>query len=438
MEWWQILIFFLGGLVVFLLSGFPIAFSFFFMNILGMLVFMGVEGLQQTTLHISSSLATFTLSPIPMFIIMGELLFHSRIADDTLNILDRWMGRVPGRLGLLASVSGTVFAATSGSSMANTAMLGTALLPEMRARGYSKSMSVGPIIGVGGLAMLIPPSSLAVVLASIGQISVGGLLMAGVIPGILLGFMIGLFIVISAWVKPSLAPPYATSKTSLGEKLFLTVKYFLPVCFIIFMVIGLIIMGLATPTEAAASGAIATLIVTIVYGRFSWAMFSKAMKGSLEITVMILMIIAASKTFSSILAFTGATSGLLNIVRDLDVHPLLVLLVMQLILAFMGCFMEAISIMMICLPVFMPIANMLGFDPVWFGVLMLINLEMGQMTPPFGMLLFVMKAVAPKDITLEDIMLASVPYVLFDIIVIAMIIIWPEIALWLPGRLKSG
>lgn len=438
MEWWHVLTFFLGGLVLILLTGFPIAFSFFLLNVLGMFIFIGPAGLEQTTLHISSSVATFTLSPIPMFIIMGELLFHSKMADNTLNVLDRWLGRVPGRLGLLASVGGTIFAATSGSSMANTAMLGTALLPEMRARGYSKVMSIGPIIGVGGLAMLIPPSSLAVVLASIGQISVGGLLMAGVIPGVLLGLMIAVFIVVSAWLKPSLAPSYATSSSSLGEKLFLTVKYLLPVGCIIFSVIGVIIMGLATPTEAAASGAIVTLLVTIAYGRFSWSMFMKAMKGSLEITVMIFMIIAASKTFSNILAYTGATTGLLNIIKDLNVHPLLILLAMQLILAFMGCFMEAISIMMICLPVFMPIANLLGFDPVWFGILMLINLEMGQMTPPFGMLLFVMKAVAPKDVTMGDIMLASIPYVIFDVIVIAMIIIWPKIALWLPGLLKAG
>jgi tripartite ATP-independent transporter DctM subunit len=437
MEWWAVLAFFIGGLIFLLLLGQPIAFAFLLMDVFAVLIFMGPLGLEQITLNIASSISTFVLVPVPLFIFMGELMFHSQIAPDTIETLDGWLGRLPGRLSLLAATSGTLFAATSGSTMANTAMLGTILLPEMKKRGYSTAMSVGPIIGVGGIAMLIPPSALAVVLAAIGQISVGRILMGGVIPGLILSAFFIVYIVMSAWLRPAIAPPYVVAAKPLVEKIVLSIKYFVPMAFIIFMVIGLIILGIATPTEAAASGVIATLVVILVYGRLSWPMLRAALKGSVQISVMIFMIIAASKTFSSVLSFTQASSGLLGLVKGLEVHPLLILITMQVILIFMGTFMDAISIMMICLPVFMPISHVLGFDPVWFGILMLINLELGQITPPFGMLLFVMKGVAPAEVTIEEICWAAVPYILFDLIVMAMVIAWPQLALWLPNLLRG-
>jgi len=437
MEWWVVLSFFFGGVVLILLSGFPVAFAFLALDLLGVWIFMGAAGFQNIALHIFTSLSSFVLAPVPLFILMGEIMFHSRLADNTLDVLDRWIGKVPGRLGVLASVSGVIFAATSGSSMANTAMLGTVLLPEMRKRGYSAAMSVGPILGSGGIAILIPPSALAVVLASIGQISVAKLLMAGVIPGILLGVMFCAYIILMAIFKPSTAPDYPVSDTSLAEKLFLTVKHILPVALIIFSVIGFIVLGLATPTEAAASGAIATVLVSIAYGRFNRQMIMASLKGTVAISVMVFMIIAASKTFSSVLAYTGASSGLTNLVQDTSLHPLLVLLAMQIIVAVLGCFMEGVSIMMIALPVFMPIVAVLGFDPVWFGVLFLINIELGQLTPPFGMLLYVMKGVAPPDVKMEEIIWAAVPYMIFDLLVMAAIIVWPGIALWLPSFVKG-
>ncbi len=436
MEWWMVLIFFLGGLIVLLLAKFPVAFAFLLMDVLGILVFMGSAGLKNITLGIFSSLSIFTVTPVPLFILMGELMYHSHVADIALDIMDRWLGRVPGRLGVLAAVSGTIFAATSGSTMANTAMLGTVLLPEMRKRGYSVSMSVGPIIGSGGLAMLIPPSALAVILASIAGISVGGLLMAGIIPGVILGAMFSAYIILMAWLKPSCAPNYVVPPTPFWEKMALTLRHLVPIAFIIFAVIGMIILGLATPTEAAASGTIATFFVTLIYRRFNWHVLKASLKGSIEIWVMVFMIIAGSSTFSMILAYTGASKGLLGLVDNLSVHPILIIIGMELIVGFMGCFMDGVSIMMICLPVFMPISNALGFDPIWFGALFLINIEMGQLTPPFGMLLFVMKGVAPEDIKMEEIIWAAVPYMIFDILVMAMIMVWPAVALWLPSFLK--
>ena len=326
MEWWAVLCFFIFGLIILFTSGFPIAFGFLMIDILGVLIFMGPMGLQQMTLQINASLTTFTLTPIPLFILMGELMFHSRIANDTIDVIDKWLGRLPGRLSLLAAGAGVLFAALSGSTLANTAMLGTVLLPEMRRRGYKTSMAVGPIVGVGGLAMLIPPSSLAVVLASIGHISVGKILVGGVIPGLLLGVLIASYIIVRCWLNPSLAPRYDVAHTTFWERITGTVELCFPSDSIIFMVLGLMLLGVATPTEAAASGAVATMLVTLVYGRLNWTMIKASMVGTLEITIMVFMIIAASNLFSSILAYTGATRGLLGLVEGLHLHPLLILM----------------------------------------------------------------------------------------------------------------
>jgi tripartite ATP-independent transporter DctM subunit len=435
MEWWEVFAFFIGGLVFLLVIGFPIAFAFLLMDIVGVIVFMGSRGVLQLPLQIFSSLSTFTLSPIPMFILMGELMFHSGVAYRTIDVLDKWLGRLPGRLSLLAAAGGTLFSALSGSTLANTAMLGTVLLPDMQKRGYKPAMSVGPIVGVGGLAMLVPPSSLAVVLAALGHISVSKILVGGVLPGLMLGGMFALYIVLRCWINPALAPRYEVSPTSIQERLVMFLRYVMPLGIVIFAVLGLMMLGLATPTEAAASGVLGTVLVVALFRKLTFDALKKSIIGTLEITVMIFMIIAASNAFSAILAFSGATTGLLGVIGDLNLPPLMILIGMQLMVFLLGMFMETISIMMICLPIFMPIVKLLGFDPVWFGVLMLINFEMGLITPPFGMLLFVMKGVAPKEITIEDICWAALPFIICDAVVMALVISIPSIALWLPSLL---
>jgi tripartite ATP-independent transporter DctM subunit len=433
MEWWGVLSTLIGTLIVILLMGFPVAFAFLLTDVIFTIYLMGFSGLQVLTLQVYTSIASFVLSPAPMFILMGEFMFHTNLANDTLDCLDRWLHRLPGRLGVLAAVSGTIFAATSGSSMANTAMLGTVLIPEMRKRGYSTFMSVGPIIGAGGLAILIPPSALSVIFASIAQVSVSGVLIGGVIPGVMLGAMFCVFIISCAVIKPSCAPSYHTEPTPFVEKAALTFKYLVPVGFIIFAVLGMMFLGLATPTEAAALGALATIIVAVAMGRFSFKMLKASVMGTLEVTVMVFMIVVASKTFSSILAFTNATDGMAAMITSLEVNRYVILIAMQVIVGILGCLMDPVSIMMVTLPIFMPIINSLGFNPIWFAVMMMVNLEMGNITPPFGMLLFVMQGVTRGEISFYDIVKAAAPYMLFDIIIIAAIMIFPGIALWLPS-----
>ncbi len=417
--------------------GMPVAFSFLLINLIGAFFFMGgVTGLNQATQQIFTSLTTFTLAPVPLFIFMGEVIFHSGMASRILDVLDKWLGRLPGRLSLMVIGGGTIFSTLSGSTIANTAMLGATMVPEMTARGYKKPMTLGPIVGVGGLAMLIPPSALAVVLASLAQISVGKVLIAGAIPGVMIGTLYLTYVIGRCYLNPSLAPPYDITPTPLSERLGSFVQYVLPLGVIVFLVLGVIFLGIATPTEAAATGALGSLILAASYKRLNMEVLKKSLVATLEIVVMVFMIIAASKTFSSILAFTGATQGMVQFVVNQALPSLLTLIAMQFVILIFGTFMEQISIMMIVIPMYMPIIYALGFDPIWFAVLMLLNLEMALSTPPFGMLLFVMKGVAPPDTTLGDIIRAALPFLMCDLIAMVLLIAFPSITLFLPNLMK--
>jgi len=434
LQWWAILLLLFSGMVLLLLTGLPVAFSFLIVNMVAAYFFLGgIPGLIATTTGIFSSITTFTLLPVPFFILMGELIFHSGLGLQAINVVDKWLGRLPGRLSLMAVITGVVFAALSGSTIANTALLGTVLLPEMRRKGYSKTMSLGPILGVGGVAMLIPPSALAVVLASLARIDVGRLLIAGIVPGVLMGLLYMTYIVAGCLIRPGLAPAYDVPETPLGERIRSTVKYFLPLGFIVFMVVGVIFLGIATPTEAAATGTLGAFLLAWAYGKMNREVMKKSIYGTIRLTVMIFMIIVVSNTYSEILAFTGAAPSLVEFIVKQQIHPLVIIVSMMIALIILGSFMETVSIMMITLPIFMPIGSSVGYDPIWFGVIMLVALELGLITPPFGVLLFVMKGVSPPDTTMSDIWKAALPFVVVDLLGIAILIAFPHISLYLPN-----
>ena len=432
MEWYLFLIILFGSLLVTMFLGIPVAFGFLIIILVGAPLTWGfAPGMSQVILSISDNLMNFSLLPIPLFILMGEVIFHSQIAPSMIDALDKWIGRLPGRLALMAVGAGMLFSTLTGTSIASTAMLGGTLIPDMEKRGYQKPMSIGPILGSGGLALLIPPSGLAVLLGAIGEISIGRILIAIIIPGIILGLLMAAYIVIRCILQPSLAPPYQVDSTPLSEKLMATVKYILPVGFIIFMVIGVIYAGIATPTEAAATGALGCFIFSLVTGRLSWEVTKKSLKGTLSVTVMILIIVSTSDIFSQIMSYSGAVNSLVDFVLSLPAHRMIILIGMQIILVLLGMFMNAQAIMMITLPVFMPVVQVLEFDTIWFAVIYLINMEMASMTPPFGMALFVMKGVAPMDTSMKDIWTASIPFLLLQIVTMAIIMIFPGTALWL-------
>jgi tripartite ATP-independent transporter DctM subunit len=433
-EWPFILLLILGGLLIVMATGLPVAFCFMFINIIGVTILWGgAKGLQQLSLSMWESVSTFSLLPIPMFVLMGELMFLTGMGYRMLDAINKWLGRLPGRLALLSVATASLFSVMSGSTTGTTAMLGSLLVPEMERRGYKKPISIGSVMGSGGLAMLIPPSALAILLASLAGISIAKLLIAGIVPGLIIACFYSIYIVGRCYLQPSIAPPYEVEPISLKEKAIATVKYALPLGIVIFLVLGLIFLGVATPSEAAALGALGTLIIAFFYGGLTWEVFSKALTGTMKITVMILIIITGSKAFSQILAYTGATRSLVTFMLDLPLAPVLLIIVTQLILLFMGTFMSAVPMMMITLPIFMPLVDALGFNSVWFGLLFLINIEMGQTTPPFGLLLFVMKGVAPAGTTMGDIYKAGIPFLICDLVTMGLITAFPIIALWLPN-----
>jgi tripartite ATP-independent transporter DctM subunit len=417
-----------------MLLGFPVAIAFFATNIVAALVFMGGgSGIAQVINNGFGAMTSFPLVPIPMFLLMGELFYHTGLASRMFNAIDQLMGNVPGRLAYVTVAGGTGFAALSGSSMGSTALLGSLMVPEMMKRGYSKYLSIGPIMGTGGLAVIIPPSALAVLLATLGQIDVGALLIAGVLPGLLLAGMYGTLIFGWTVLDPNAAPSYRVEAVSLGRKLRLVALEIVPMFLVIVLCIGIMVAGWATPTEAAAIGCVAVIALAACYRCLHWSAFRNAVDGALRVTVMAFLIIFGSATFSQILAFTGASSGLVRWATAFDLTPIAMLLAMLGVILFLGCFMDQLSMMLLTSPIFFPLAKTLNFDLIWFGLIMLLALEIGYTTPPFGLLLFVMKGVAPPGTTMRDIYLAGMPFIACVLLLIALIIVFPPIATWLPG-----
>lgn len=434
MSWVEIFVIIVGGVLALLGVGMPVAFTLFFVTVVGIVVTQGVGGpLQQLVLSIQSSVSSFTLLPVPMFILMGEILWQTKIAEKALSALDKFLGRFPGRLSLLAIMSGTVFSTLSGSTIANTALLGKLLVPQMRKLGYSGVMSMGPVMGSGALAMLIPPSALAVIFASVANVSIGRLLLALILPGLLLAVLYAAFVVVTAVVRPDLAPAQPVELLPVRERLRGIVIYVLPLSIIVFLVIGVIFIGVATPTEAAALGCVGSLALAVAYRGLTLKGLMEALKGTVSVSVMMLTILAAATGFSQLLAYTGASRGFLDFVIGLTQSPIMFLVFVMILILILGAFLEQIAIMLITLPILMPIVLALKVDPIWFSVLMLINLEISLMTPPFGLLLFVMRGVVPSEVKTGEILKSAVPYVLINLAVIALIIALPSIATYLPG-----
>ena len=435
---WQIPLALMVGMVLCMMGvGLPVAFAFFLTNIVCIYIYFGgATGVEQMVSNFPSAVAVYGLTPMPLFLVMGSLFFRSGLGENVFKALDMCIGNLRARLSYLVVLAGAVFAALSGSSLANTAMMGTSMVPEMQRRGYKPHMAFGPVLGAGGLAVIIPPSSLAVLLGSLAQIDVGALLIAGAIPGLLLTAMYIGLITLQVRLDPSAAPQYEEGPTyTLGEKLRALGANVVPMGVIIFLVVGTIILGIASPTESAALGCAGVVGLLFAFGRFRIDIVWKSLEDAMKVTGMTFLIISASSTFAQVLAFTGASSGFINWSLAFELTPLTVLLVMVGILLILGMFMDQVSMMLITLPIFVPLAISLHFDMVWFGLIFLLALEIGFTTPPFGMLLFIMLGIAPKGTTLRTVSLAAMPYIACTILLVALIITFPGIALWLPGVL---
>jgi tripartite ATP-independent transporter DctM subunit len=434
MEWFEALALLIGAILFLMAMGMPVAIAFLAANILGAWVFMGGErGVVQLLNNGWGALTKYALVPIPLFLLMGEIFFHTGLGGRMFTGIDKLLGRLPGRLSYVTVLGGTGFSTLSGSSMGSTALLGSLMVPEMNARGYKPHMSIGPILGTGGLAIIIPPSALAVLLATLAQIDVAALLIAGIIPGLILAALYIATIWFQTKLDPDAAPPYDVAPMSVAAKLMLFFREVVPMVGVMVVIIVLMIRGFVTPSEAAAFGALGVTILAAIFRCLTWEAMKKSIIGALRVTLMAYLIVFGSATFSQLLAFSGASRGLVNWAIGFDFDPLTMLLIMFAVLLLLGMFMEQISIMLLTVPIFFPLAQSLGFDLVWFGLIMLLALEISFTTPPFGLLLFVMKGVAPKSTTMKQIYLSAIPFILCSLLLVGLLIAFPTLATWLPG-----
>ena len=433
MEWYWAFALLLGMVISFMALGVPVAFSFIATNFIAVTIFAGTAGLIQVADNSTQLITRFILGPVPMFIMMGSLFFHTGLAIRVFDGLEVLFGRLPGRLCFLTVAGGSIFSTLTGSSMANTAMLGSLMVPEMNRRGYSKKMSMGPILGTGGLAMIIPPSALGVLLAAIAEIDVGRLLVAGFLPGFLLAGLYAGMITLQLVRNPGSAPAYDVPYMSLGTRVRMVTTNILPMGLVVFMVVGFIILGVATPTEAAACGVLGVIILAALFRSLSFGSMKTAVEATVRVAAMVFLILMNSTVFSQMLAFSGASKGLIEWVTSYELHRLIILLMMFVVLILLGMFMDATSMMLITVPIFFPLAHALGFDLIWFGLFVLITIEMAGTTPPFGLLLYVMLGVAPKGTTILQVAGAAFPFLVCDTILILILVAFPGVALWLPS-----
>jgi tripartite ATP-independent transporter DctM subunit len=333
---------------------------------------------------------------------------------------------------VVSVVGGTVFSSLSGSTIANTAILGNLLLPDMIRRGYHPSIAMGPIMATGGIAMLIPPSALAVLLGSLAGISISKLLIAGIVPGLMMSVLFLVYVIGRCTIDPDLAPAYEVERLPAWQRWRPFLIYVVPLFGIFAVVVGSIVVGWATPTESAALGCVASVIAAAAYRSLDLPSLVTAARETAKISVMILFIIVASVSFSQTLAFSGATDGLLGLIGATDRSLLFMLVAMLIVLLFLGAFMDQVSMIMITIPFYIPLAQTLGIELLWLGVLMLLVMEISFTTPPFGLLLYVMKGVAPEWITLGQIYAAAAPFIVLELAVLALLVAFPSLATWLP------
>ena len=327
MSWQAASLLLLGGSTALMFLGMPVAFAFIAIDLVGAAMFLGgPPGLEQMARNSVVSVTNFSLTPIPFFVLMGEILFHTGIALKVIDGVERLIRQVPGRLAVVAVVAGTIFSAISGSTIATTAMLGSLMLPVMLARGYHPTIATGPIMAIGAVDMLIPPSALTVLLGSLSGISISKLLIGGIVPGLMLSVAFVGYIVARAIADPSLAPSTPIEERHGWRKYELLILYVLPLVSIFVVVVGAMSAGFATPTESAALGAVATMGLAALYRALTFKALSTALRGTIAISGMIFFIILGATTFSQILSFSGATDGIVAAVFERGLSPMAILI----------------------------------------------------------------------------------------------------------------
>ena len=426
---------FFGAMFACLAIGVPIAIALGGLSAILVLIFWGPNALSMLVLKAYGSTSSFEFLAIPLFVYMANMLERSGIAEDLYETMYRFIGARRGGLAAGTVMICTIFAAMAGISGAATVSMGIIALPAMLSRGYSKQLALGSVAAGGSLGILIPPSVTMIIYGLIAQTSVGKMYAGGVLPGLLLALLFIVYILVRAHLQPELAPALPTAERfTWRQKLVSLTGLIFPVL-LVASVLGAILSGFTSVSEAAAVGAFGSIIATLIKRGFNWRMFREAAETTLMVSCLIFWIIIGASAFSTLYTAMGASSLIKEAVIGLEINRYLILLAMQGLLILLGMVLDTVGIMMITVPVFVPIILTLGFDPVWFGVLFIINMEIGFLTPPFGYNLFYLRGVAPPDVTMIDIYRSIVPFVFLMLIGLGLCIAFPEIILMLPGLL---
>ena len=366
---------------------------------------------------------------LPMFIWMGEILFRSRISQNLFNGLTPWMDRIPGRLLHVNIFACTFFAAVSGSSAATTATVGKITVPELKERGYQHRLSIGSLAGAGTLGFLVPPSMMMLVYGIIGDVSIGRLFIAGILPGIMIASLFSGYIFIRCLVNPSLAPARAESYTWLQR--FKGLKDIAPVAILIAGVLGSLYAGWATPTEAGVVGVVGAMLFAVFTGSMDRQVFMASIKGAIKTSAMIMLIVMGAGYFSVAIGFLGITRQLTMFVAEMGLSPYMLIFILTLVYLVLGCLLDGFSMIVMTTPIFLPLVTFVGFDPVWFGIYLILMIELAQITPPVGFSLFVISGLTNEDIL--TIARAALPFFLILCAATAIVTIFPRFVLFLPN-----
>jgi tripartite ATP-independent transporter DctM subunit len=424
-----------GTLLLFLVTGLPIVFCLTGVAAIFVIFLWGFNGLFVIASSVFGTMGSFLLEAVPLFLFMGYVLKTSGIGDDFYKMMHNWMGPVRGGLAMGTVVICTVFAAMAGISGAATVSMGIIAVPAMLSRKYDKHLALGTVAAGGGLGILIPPSLAMILYCSMTGVSVARIFLGGIFPGILLSLLFICYIGIKCAIDKQAGPALAPEERANWREKFISAKAVMIPAFVILLVLGSMYGGIATPTEAAATGALGTVIGAVINRRLDWNSLRDALSGTLRTSSMVLWLVIGGSCFCSVYSGCGAKDFLLEAVTAMPVDRYVILIGFQMILFFLGMFVDAIGIIMVATPVFVPVIEALGFNPLWFGIIFTINIEMGLLTPPFGINLFYLKAVAPHEITMTDLYRSVIPFVALHVIGLALVIIFPQIAMWLPSTM---
>ncbi len=426
------------SLVVLLLTGMPLAFVLGGLAMVFSYFLWGPNSMLLVTLQGWQVMTTYSFVAIPLYIFMAFILQRSGVIEDLFTVMRMWFGPFRGGLAIGTVIICTVMAAMTGIVGAAVATMGILALPAMLNRKYDKRIALGCICAGGTLGILIPPSVITVVYAVTAGVSIGKMFMGGVGPGILLSSLFITYIAVRCWLQPELGPAPSKQERqqySFKVKLIALRAVILPVLLII-GVLGSIYAGVASPTEAAGVGCVGAIISAAIYRRLTWENIRESVYSTARTTAMILWITIGARCFISVFSAVGGDEMIANFVSGMAVNRWIILILIQLMLVFLGLFLDEIGIILLCVPIFLPIIKALNFDPIWFGILFLVNAQMDYITPPFGYTLFYLKGVAPEGVTMGDIYRSIIPFVLLQAIGLALCMIFPQIVLWLPNLMK--